>query len=100
MASEEPRDPTVVEAVRRDLAAIAKLDGPLAKGSLAASALALAREIDGDNSATSKAMCSKSLNDTLATLRALAPEKKKDDTVDEIGDKRAERLARKAAATG
>jgi hypothetical protein len=61
---------SVVAAVRRDLA---RLPEDLASGALAASALALASEMDDRNSATSKSMCAKALLDTLNRLRELAP---------------------------
>jgi hypothetical protein len=67
----------------------------LAQGALAASALALAREIDTPgNSATSKSMCAKALLDTLDRLRELAPSDAGDDRLDELATRRAARTAR------
>lgn len=88
---------TVVDAVQRDLDAIAKQDAELARSALAASALALARAMDSDKvSATAKSMCARSLNDTLDRLYERAPEKPKEKT--ELDDLRAKRRAREAAA--
>jgi hypothetical protein len=68
------RDESVVGAVRRDLERIGKLDARLAESGLAATALALAREIDkSGNSATSKSMCARALGETMDRLRELAP---------------------------
>ena len=83
----------VTAAVRRDLAAIRKLDASLADSALAALALALAAEIDDDNSATSKSMNGRVLLDTLATLRELAPVEAEKDSLDDIARRRAARIA-------
>lgn len=77
---------SVVEAVKRDLEAFG---GELAETSLAASALALAVELDADNSATSKSMCAKALMETMERLRELAPPKQRED--DELERVRAQR---------
>jgi hypothetical protein len=64
------------------------------KSGLAAAALALAREIDDpENSATSKSMCAKALQDILSQLRALAPQKRERDRLDELAEKRTRRRA-------
>lgn len=84
----------VVEAVQRDLAEIGKHNPGLVKSGLAAMALALAAELDdAGNSATSKSMCAKTLLETLDRLRALAPEKPKENPLDEIRARREKRLA-------
>jgi hypothetical protein len=83
---------SVVEAVQAEIDA---LNAP--KGSLSATALAMAAEIDGENSATSKSMCAKVLVDTMERLRAAAPPEKREDGVDEIAKRRERRLRR---ATG
>jgi hypothetical protein len=76
---------TVSAGVERDLAAIAVRDQALATSGLATVARALAREIDDrDNSATSKSMCAKALQDILAQLSELAPPEEARDGVDEI----------------
>ena len=88
---------TVVAAVGRDLETIAELAPDLARGSLAASALALARELDSDNSATSKSMCARALIDTMDRLRELAPERQEEDGIDDLEAKRAARQAARGA---
>lgn len=90
---------SVVEAVERDLRALALLDAALAESALAAAALALARELDNPrNSATSKSMCARALTETLDRLRELAPEESKEDRLDELTARRAERIGRRAGA--
>jgi hypothetical protein len=90
---------SVVDAVRAELAEIAKFDPKLAEGGRAAGALVLARDLDDPgNSATSHSMCQRALNETLDRLHELAPEKKETDQVDEIGKRRAKRRRRAAAA--
>lgn len=65
----------------------------VAHTTLAASALALARELDKDsNSATSKSNCAKALNETLDKLRALAPPRDEEDRLDDLSARRAQRL--------
>lgn len=97
-ADQEQVDLTVVASVKRDLAEIADRDPALAQSGLAATALSLAREMDGDNSATSKSMCARSLADVLDRLRALAPEKKEANRVDDLAKQRDARRQRSAAA--
>lgn len=88
----------VFEAVLRDLDAIRARDEDLADSALAATALALATEIDNeDNSATSKSMCAKALAEIMRELRELAPRERKADGIDAITDWFAER---RAAASG
>lgn len=68
----EPRVPVlkVAAAVNRDLKEIAKDDAELARGGLAATALALGREIDSkDTPASAKAACAARLRELLAELR-------------------------------
>jgi pyruvate/2-oxoglutarate dehydrogenase complex dihydrolipoamide acyltransferase (E2) component len=80
----------VVAAVKRDLADM----GAVGRSALAASALALARELDNpENSATSKSMCAKALIETMDRLRAQAPPKKENDRLDELAARRAARVA-------
>jgi hypothetical protein len=89
---------TVVASVKRDLAALAKLDPDLAQSALAASALVLARQLDNSKtSATSKSMCARTLLDTLDRLRELAPEEQEDDQLDQLSARRAARIAGRAA---
>lgn len=103
---------TVVESVVRELEQF----GPLAESVLAATALALAAELDdvvaeeacdecghrqewtvAHNSATSKSMVAKELRETMSALRELAPPKPEEDEVDRARQRRAERLAGRAA---
>lgn len=86
---------TNVSAVKRDLAALG--DARLAESGLAQVALTLAAGLDSNSSLTSKAMAAKTLAETLSQLRALAPEKKENDGVDELNAKRKERQARAAS---
>lgn len=84
---------TVVDSVRRDLAKIATLDSELAQSGLAASALALAKELDKPgNSATSKSMCARALAEALEKLREQAPEPEEEDKVKDLGARRRKRL--------
>ena len=92
MKSPEPG--SVVEAVRRDLAELALRDPRLAQSALAASALALAAQLDDPgNSATSKSMCARALAETFDRLRALAPPVVEEDGIDELAARRSGRLA-------
>lgn len=90
----EPGVVTVVEAVQRDLDRLALSLPALAVSAEAATALALARELDSVNSATSKSMCARALVETMERLRAMAPPAKEGDGVDELEARRAARLAR------
>lgn len=91
---------SVVAAVESELAQLGKRDPDLAGSALAATALALARELDGKNSATSKSMCAKALNETMGQLRELAPESEEADKVDDLAARRKKRRERKSAAAG
>jgi hypothetical protein len=83
----------VVDAVWADLAL---LGAEAAASSHAATALALAAEIDSPkNSATSKSMCAKALVDTLDRLRLLAPPVEAVDKLDDLAAKREKRRASK-----
>lgn len=91
-------DLTVVGAVKRDLAEIARRSPDLAVSGFAATALALAREMDYDNSATSKSMCAKALVEALSLLRELSPPDTKRDGLDDLAARRAKRLNGGSAA--
>lgn len=80
----------VEAATKRDLA---KLPADLAQSALGASALALARELDGVSSATSKSMCAKSHMDLMVRLRELAPPEQKKGLVHDIRSSRRGRLS-------
>lgn len=82
----------VFEAVLRDLDAIRARDEDLADSALAATALALASEIDNeDNSATSKSMCAKALAEIMRELRDLAPPELKEDALVDLNARRSTR---------
>lgn len=84
---------TVIEAAQRDIESVRKRDAELADSALAASAVALAYEIENPyNSATSKSMCARELRDTLDRLRELAPKAKEKDGLDDLSARRAARL--------
>lgn len=85
---------SVVAGMKKDLK---KLGDPLPSEAMAAAALVLAAELDGENSATSKSMCARSLLELLNRLWQLAPPVADMDGLDEIGAKRAKRLARRSA---
>lgn len=86
-----PVDLSVTAAVKRDLEALAKRDAKLAQSGLAATALALARELDDDNSATSKSMCARALSETLVLLNELAPPEQVLDGIDDLEKARSKR---------
>jgi hypothetical protein len=88
-----PRKGPVVRAVEKELKS---LGAATVSPSLAATAVALAHEMDEDNSATSKSMCAKALIDAVDRIRELAPPKKESNPVDEL---RARRTARRARAS-
>ena len=86
------RDLTAVAAVKEELKRLASRDKELSKSSLAATALALARELDDKgNSATSRAMCAKAMLEVQNRLRELAPEPPKESKLDDLSARRAAR---------
>lgn len=75
-------------------ALLKRLPGELSNGPEAATALALAAELDAPgNSATSKANCAKELRETLAALRAMAPAERKGSQLDDLAQRRQRRKA-------
>jgi hypothetical protein len=88
---------SVFAATERDLA---KLPEDLRDSSLAASALALAKELDSGTSATSKSMCAKAHLEIMDRLRELAPPAEETDAVNDIEAQRVKRLARLPGAAG
>lgn len=82
----------------RDLDEIRSRDAKLADSALGATALALAREIDGGNSATSKSMCARELRELMTLLKNLAPAAAEKDDLDELRTRRTARLGRTASA--
>jgi hypothetical protein len=91
-------DLTVVAAVRRDLAEVASVDPELARSGLAATALALAKQLDNPNSATSMSMCANALRDTLAALRERVPTQQAADGVSGLAERARLKLAGDASA--
>lgn len=86
MAPRKAKPPTAVEGVEADLRA---LPPALARSGLAASALSLARDLDGDEtSATARAACVRSLVQVQRELRALAPAPEEVDKIDELKARR------------
>lgn len=85
---------TVAAATQRDIDKLAERDSSIATCGLAALALALAREMDEDNSATSKSMCARALAETLDRLQAMAPAEEAADFIDELNARRAASAAR------
>ena len=82
LAVPRPNPGRVLAGVESELA---HLDERLARSGLAASALALAHELDIPNSATSKANCARALREALDRLRELAPpESPEDDPIDQL----------------
>jgi hypothetical protein len=64
---------SVASSVRADLKEAEKNHKGISKSGLAATLLELARQMDDDNSATSKSMCAKALFEGLDRLREAAP---------------------------
>lgn len=84
----------VVAAVRRDLARMEALLPGLATSARAETALALAKAMDSDSSATSKSMCAKALDDILTKLEEISAKAPAADKLDEIGARRQQRRSR------
>ena len=86
-----------VTAVRRDLRAIAKRDAALARSGIAASVVAMARELDYPwNSATSKSMCARAMREALDRLDEIAPAEEETDALDQLAAQRKQRIADRA----
>lgn len=82
----------VVTATEREIAEIRKRAPAVAASSQAATAVQLAIELENPhNSATSKSMIARVLNDTIERLRELAPAEEEADKVDELKARRAAR---------
>jgi hypothetical protein len=109
MASRRPKSmvrATVSAALQRDLDEIAKIDPGLATGTLAASAMSLARTMDTEStSAAGRSQCARALRELMGQIRTLAVPSQPTvdenrspvgDTLDEIAARRARR---RAAAT-
>ena len=84
----------LVESVEHDMAELRKRAPQIADSALAASALAMAMEVENPfNSATSKSMCAKALLDALDRLRELTPVEAESDELDDLARRRAARIA-------
>lgn len=84
----------VVGAAEGEVEKIREVDATLAESSLAATAIALAFQIESPgNSATSKSMCARELRDTMDRLRELMPESREADGVDDLTARREARIA-------
>ena len=84
----------VIDAVEADLAKLEERWPGVTVSGLAQAAVALAYELDNPyNSATSKGQCAKALMEALDRLRELAPAEEEKDGLDELGTRRAARLA-------
>lgn len=89
----------VIESVERGVAEIRKVDPRLADSVLAATAFALAYEMEHPyNSATSKSMCAGRLFEADARLRELTPEGVQKGGLDDLSARRTERLAARGSA--
>lgn len=89
---------SVVAAVERDVKAFAELLPGIDESAEAATALALAAELDDRNSATSKSMCARALAELMLQMRSRLPEERVGDSLDDLAARRAARLAGKSAA--
>lgn len=86
----------VEKATRADVAAMAE---EVRASALAASAIALAAELDSPkNGGTSKSMIAKAHLDVMDRLRDLAPPKRERDKLDDLAERRAARLAQGGSA--
>jgi hypothetical protein len=89
----------VINSVLRDLEYLGQCDERLAESALAATALAMAREVEHPfNSATSKSMCAAKLMEATRELRELCPPVPQRDRLDEVNERRERRRA--AASRG
>jgi hypothetical protein len=111
MAGRRPKSmarATVTAALQRDLDEIRKVDEALATGTLAASAMSLARTMDADStSAAGRSQCARALNEIMGRLRALSSAGDTGDQAagpagrsgDKLDDLAAARARRRAAAS-
>lgn len=88
-----------VTNVLADIDQIRQSDPALADSGLAATAFAMALELENPyNSATSKSMCARALMDALNRLRELCPPEEKRDDLDDLASRRADRLSGRSDA--
>jgi pyruvate/2-oxoglutarate dehydrogenase complex dihydrolipoamide acyltransferase (E2) component len=86
----------VVDATLREIAAFEQRTPGVGSSTLAATAVALAYELDNPfNSATSKSMCARSLAEVFDRLGARSPEPPKTSGLDEIRRRRDEAVSRR-----
>lgn len=98
MSKPESDSGAVVAAVESELA---RLPPTVAAGAVAATALAMAREIDSPgNSATSKSMCAARLVEAMEKLRSLVDSLPTETRLDDIAKQRERRLAGRTRAAG
>jgi len=102
MAGRRPKSmarATVAAALQRDLDEISKLDPDLATGTLAASAMSLARTMDAaSTSAAGRSQCARALREIMGQLRALATTDTDGDQAGEPGSRSGDKLDDLAAA--
>lgn len=90
---------SVREAVESEIAIIRRADPALADSVYAASALALAQQMDADDlRPVGAATLATELRQTMNTLRELIPEGEEKDAVDELREQREKRRAGGAGA--
>ncbi len=77
-----PRRAAGSSLVQRVQAYLDSLPDDLVLNAIGGVALAMARELEAENSATSKSMCARALSESLADLRELAPADEEDDALD------------------
>lgn len=88
----------VIDATAAEIETLVKRSPELADSAMAASAIALAYQIENPfNSATSKSMCARELRETMSKLRELAPPEEEGDGIDELSARRATRRTKPAA---
>lgn len=90
--SSRPKKGAVETAAKAELAEIAKRAPELAKSTLAASVMSLARRMDDEGtSSTAAASCARAITEQLRDLREQVPPAQIRSRVDELKDKREER---------
>lgn len=95
-----PRAFGVIDAVDREIELLRERSPRLADSALAAGLRALAYDLENPyNSLTSKSQATKELREGTDRLRELAPPEVRQDGIDQLADRRAERLAGRSAAT-
>lgn len=89
----------VTKALQAELSVLRRRDRSLADSALAASALALAREMDSpETPPAAVSMCARELREVLGQIRELAPKDDEKDKLDELTARRAARRSRSTAS--